>query len=1380
MASPLLQSFSVQVSARPNAIAVHYPESTETEMDYQTLDASSDRLASLLATAGTHAGDTVGIFFAPEPALIVSVLAVHKLGARYLMLDADLPALRLDAMIADCPPAATIGRPPPGVTFGPDVTQIGFETVRSLSVGEGDERYPAPERGKADELYVCYTSGSSGAPKGTIAKVSSVFNLATADPRLRVVPDDRMGQLSNPAFDAFTWEVWGCLLNGGCLVGAGRRLAADTARLGAFIDDHHVTVAFLTTAVLNLHAVTSPAVLSPLRLLVFGGEKANLDAVRKVRSVTRGRLVHAYGPTETTTFATCHVVDEVSVGQTSLPIGSPLAGYEATVWHADGRRAAPGEAGELYIGGAGVAVGYLNRPELTSEKFGPSPADPTGPVTYRTGDLVVTDEDGLIHFLGRRDHQVKVRGQRVELEDVETHLRGLAPVHEAVVCPVQDRDSVSLVAVVEPAKGLDAVATWNELYDGLYHGIDLRREDHRFRGWNTSATHQPIPADEMRLWLDSTVARIRRLQPRRVLEIGVGSGLLLEELAPFADEYWGTDFSQAVLDKLSEHCAARPELSRVQLCHREAVDLSGLPERTFDTIVLNSVIQYFPSVDYLSQVLKGLLGLLAPGGRIFVGDVRDRRLAASFYAELAEQNGSETVARLAAQETELLLDPDYFALLPQVFDRIDAVDVLVKRGRHHNELTRYRYDVLIGTGESGKTNRLGLGTALEWPWELVSAEGRGLADLLADVADRTCVIMGIPSARHRQSGSCEVEPEDLYDIGAAAGRSTLVTWGSAPHTLDAWFLPVGADVMVPGVARPRDGLPRDWPTTYANTPTVRRTPRSLAEDVLRRLSAELPAYMVPSHVVVEERLPRNANGKLDRHAAADLAERQMSARRPAAPATTFHETVVRSAVAATLGVDKDTVGPDDDFFDLGGHSLAAVRLAHWLSGRFSADISTGDIYATRTLCAITDRLFPNRSQKRKRLHEPQSETPPVRRATAPTGPGAVSAAIVEVVVNDAEDIALSRFTSSAGVTRHDLTRAALVASLSRLSGVEAVVMVRPNREVSPRDLLFWRTSPDMAAWVVTPDAGHGLRRLTLTLVQAESRSLAEEASFSDPEHKRQIPSDLPVVFYGPGFLLPGIDEELTAGSGVLVVDREAGHGISARLWHDGRSEYAALTGERLAADWAARLRTGLNDPEQPVVHSESSPPGTRELMAEHRLVMRAELLVPLLPEGIRLITSGAVPVYVLDQGNSPVAEGQNGRLNVPAACLAWRSGDVVADCLIADPLGTGVVMARTAWAARWHRRTGEHLPQSGAVAEAEQAEWSDSPASSAGPEVFDDELEMFTVLVNEVGARSLWPVSITEPAGWEREIAPTSRASALQWLALPDGDPDQRMEVTDG
>lgn len=1020
--SPLLAAFDAHVAARPAATAVHYPQATDSRpLDYRALARRVTDLAADLTARGVVAGDAVGVFFEPEPSLVVAMLAVHRLGAVYVMLDPALPLQRLHDTVEDCPLAAVLGPVPRGFTG-----RVGHAGVDASA---------------DDALALCFTSGSTGVPKAAVIRAGSVAHLVQNVPEVRLRADDRMAQVNNPAFDALTWEVWAAVTSGACLVGHRRDVLADARELGPFLTDNGITTLFLTTSVFNAHAHTG--ILDHLRLLVFGGEVANVGALRAARPHLPELLVHVYGPTETTVYATCHLVDDITPEQTQLPIGRPLPGYTTVVWHDEQRPALPGEPGELLVGGVGVAAGYLRRPQLTAEKFGPHPA---GTGYYRTGDVVVADDEGLLYFRGRIDHQVKVRGHRIELEEIETRLRTLPGVREALVCPVRDRDSLRLIAVVTAER----VATdWQETYDELYRGIDLTDDADRLRGWHDTAGHQPIPREQMLHWRRSTVERIAALGPRRVLEIGVGSGLLLEELAPGVDSFLGTDFAGEVIDRLTHRYAADPH---VRLEQREAADLRDLAAGEFDTIVLNSVVQYFPDADYLVDLLASLLRLLAPGGRIFVGDVRDLRLLERFHAELG---GART-------ETELLLAPEFFTRIPGV----GTVDVLPKRGRHHNELTRYRFDVVLGAEAPptpGAPDETGTRAerAVDVPW-------RELVDSLPGRTAEVVTAGGIPDDRFHAGGW---SVEDLYDVGAAANRATTVTTDREPGYLRAWF---ASGASVTGTQPPAEG-PAE---AYANVPAGGRL---LALQLTRELAATLPAYMVPSAVIVRDSLPRNPNGKIDRGAVADIAAAHDRA--AAAPPTSFREAVVRSVFAAELGLDERTVAANDDFFDLGGHSLAAVRFARNLGERLGLDIATADIYRGRTSRGITDHVYADRPAQ------------PVQADDAAHAPGGYD--VAEPPEPD----------------QGDLTRAAAVVALARLAGTDTVIV---RLAVTPRAAVITTR--------VRVDPTGSLRDVGHDLVRAESRALLGEAR---PPDAAPESSTLPAVRYGPHHLTWWAGEDAT-------------------------------------------------------------------------------------------------------------------------------------------------------------------------------------------------------------------------------------------------------------
>jgi len=260
--------------------------------------------------------------------------------------------------------------------------------------------------------------------------------------------------------------------------------------------------------------------------------------------------------------------------------------------------------------------------------------------------------------------------------------------------------------VAEPVA--EHLAAWNELYDETYETGELADPTLNLSGWNSSYTGQPIPEAEMREWVETTVNRLLMLAPRRVLEVGCGTGLLLFRVAPHCKSYRATDFSRAALDYLARQLA-RPEraLPQVSLAQALADDWRGVARGEIDLVILNSVVQYFPSADYLVRVLEQAVAALAPGGRIFLGDLRSLPLADAFYTslELAAAPDEMTVAELGRRvrrrrvdEEELLVAPELFAALALRLPAVSRVEVWKKRGRSVNELTRFRYDVVLTVG----------------------------------------------------------------------------------------------------------------------------------------------------------------------------------------------------------------------------------------------------------------------------------------------------------------------------------------------------------------------------------------------------------------------------------------------------------------------------------------------------------------------------------------------------------------------------------------------------------------------------------------------------------------------------------------------------------
>ena len=553
--------------------------------------------------------------------------------------------------------------------------------------------------------YVIYTSGSTGRPKGVGVPHRAVVRLVKETNYITVTGEDAFLQFAPVAFDASTLELWGSLLNGARLVvmPPGR---PSLEELAAVVRGAGVTTLWLTAPLFHLLVEKEVEALRGVRQLLAGGDVLSVPHVRKALDALPDTVViNGYGPTENTTFTCCHRMTRMEQPTGPVPIGRPISNTRVYILDGECNPVPVGVPGELHIGGAGLARGYVNAAGLTAEKFIPDPfgVEPGGRL-YRTGDLTRYLDDGSVEFLGRIDHQVKVRGFRIELGEVESTLVSHSAVREAVVLAREDTPGERrLVAYVvaerealeshEPATALQSeqVASWRELYEDTYSGGD-GGGDPRFdiTGWNSSYTGEPIAAEQMREWVDGTVSRIRSLGPKRVLEIGCGTGLLLFRLLPECTEYVGLDFSPVVLEQVRSALSETQYGSRVTLLERQADDLRGLEAGRFDTVVLNSVVQYFPHVDYLLQVLEGALERVGRGGKVFVGDVRSLALVEAFHAsvELARAETtctrSELRARIERQvsaENELLVDPGFFVALRERFPRVSHVEIRPKGRR---------------------------------------------------------------------------------------------------------------------------------------------------------------------------------------------------------------------------------------------------------------------------------------------------------------------------------------------------------------------------------------------------------------------------------------------------------------------------------------------------------------------------------------------------------------------------------------------------------------------------------------------------------------------------------------------------------------------------
>ena len=568
-------------------------------------------------------------------------------------------------------------------------------------------------------------------------------------------------------------------------------------------------------------------------------------------------------------------------------------------------------------------------------------------------------------------------------------------VRDSVVVSREDEpDDQRLVAyVVQDSRGVneesdqaEQVAQWQSVYDDVYQR-DRAVPDTAFdtSSFDSSYTGGPIPADEMHEYVDHTVARILSLKPRRVLELGCGTGLLLLRVAPHCLHYCGADFSAGALDAIRRQLEIPGhELPQVSLLQRPADDFQEMASGEFDTVVINSVVSYLPSIDYLVRVLEGAARVLAPGGTIFVGDVRNLSLLETFHASVqahrapAQLSKSQLRARVQKhlhQEKELVIDPAFFAALRREMPRVGQIEIKLKRGRYPNELTCFRYDVVMRLDAETPTFAAHL-PCVDW-----RRQGLTLADLrklLLETMPECLRLNGVPDARlfadqellrwlsgegppatvgqwrdlMRTMPVTGVEPEALWDLGSDLGYNTDITPASATrqHCYDVMFSRSEAEAIFPAISTAVDTKPRPW-SAYATNPLRLHWAEDFAGHLVPQLRSflqeKLPHYMVPSHFILLDSLPLTPNGKLNRKAlpAPDQSRPEL-ADAFVAPRTPNEETLAKIWCEV---LNFDRVGINDNFFELGGHSLLATQVVSRIRATFEVELPLRSLFESPTV-----------------------------------------------------------------------------------------------------------------------------------------------------------------------------------------------------------------------------------------------------------------------------------------------------------------------------------------------------------------------------------------------------------------------------------------------
>ena len=967
LATSIHNLFEQQVRKTPHAIAIEFDGEYLT---YQDLNCRANQLAHYLQDIGVGPDILVGLCLERSLDMLVSLLGILKAGGAYVPLDPNYPHERLAAILEDSKPPVLITQQHLESILPKHATHL--VCIDEISLTQQSVDTPNSRIQSENLAYVIYTSGSTGRPKGVAIEHRNTLALIYWA-KTFFSSQQLSGVLASTSlcFDLSVFELFVTLSCGGTVI-----LAQDALQLPNLSTISDVTLVNTVPSAIKA-LVRQNAIPESVRTINLAGEPLQNALVQKLYQLGHiDSVFNLYGPSEDTTYSTVALIPKGGIG---IPlIGRPIAGTQIYLLDDQLNPVAVGVEGEIYISGNGLARGYLNQSELTTERFirNPFSQDPTSRL-YKTGDLAVRTSNGDLKFLGRIDHQVKIRGFRIELGDIEAALNQHSMISESVVVAKNDASgNKRLVAYVVPkthqeqlssstdvAQSLnEQVQQWRHVWNSTY-SQSSEEVDTSFNsiGWNDSFTGLPMLSHEVHEWVDCTVERILSLRPQKVLEIGCGMGLLLFRIAPHCEQYFGMDLSVEAIHHVNQRLNHNPETwSHVSVSARAAHEVEDLEPESFDTVVINSVIQYFPDVDYLVQVLSRVVKLVKPGGTIFVGDVRSLPMLQAFHTgiQLCQAPESLTCEQFAQRlheridhDKELVLHPDFFVALKHHLPQISHVQTQLKRGHTPNELIRFRSDVILHVQDNVEV--LTDMPCLDWQMRKQSVseiceflQNSNLETLKvtnvtdARIATEVKAIELLENAQKQETvgqlrkdlqqivEGCGIHPEEFWGISQMIPYSVFITWS---RLKTAGIYDVVLKRRVSEVTQQSSNFIveeqpvelKPW-SVYANNPHQVNEAINLVPKLRTHLHERLPAHMMPSAFVVMDFLPLTLNGKVDRRSLPEpKKERPVLNQLYIAPTNAFEQQL---ADIWTQILEIEHIGIQDNFFELGGHSLLAAQL----------------------------------------------------------------------------------------------------------------------------------------------------------------------------------------------------------------------------------------------------------------------------------------------------------------------------------------------------------------------------------------------------------------------------------------------------------------------
>ncbi|KAF7337651.1 Amino acid adenylation domain-containing protein [Mycena sanguinolenta] len=990
----LVHGFRSTVAAYRSSLAV---DDGSISLTYEELDQRSDRLASWLAMKGVQKGSVVGVSMPRSSLLVVAYLSCLKAGLVYMPLDKSLPPARMRAMaqMANCQLFLTSG----DCLLKNEIECVNLNDQSNILLAT--PIVPLLEIDEDAISCVIFTSGSTGVPKGCVVKQKGMVNLCS--PNTTQWPGRARNALSSSiAFDPSGFQIFTSLLTGAPLCCLPDEGVFNPRQFVQALLDFDVQRCYLTPSMLSSLMVAGDndwLEQSSLEVIFLGGEKLDpLKIMEVLRRKPTIRISSSYGPAEASVrSASYEQVSDLCASPLPLrqiPLGRPLRNTQIYVVDRNLHPVPAGMVGQIILSGPHLNPGYVNQPEQTAKvyKILPSSSELGARRIYLTGDLGYWTSEGQLQFVGRADKQVKVRGQRLETSEVERALESHPYVKASSVVVVKDEERELLVGYVVLSGVLtnpnDLVEMWTERYNEDERCEDWlgAPEQHDSVRWRSMLNGSFIPPEQMDEWLDDAIQQIDARPSDRVLEIGVGTGQIALKLVDRVAHFTGVDLSRPAIDYLQSQVDQRGFGDKTALHVATAHEFSRpLSDCDFSLVIINSVAQYFPSGDYLADVIKQASQTMKSGGRIFLGDIRSyglieyhntQRALGSLPGHASVIDVRKMLEGFSTTQTELLLNPSFFFNLQHRLPGITHVEILPKVMSARNELSRYRYTVVLHVAEQPTLIKPST-------WVDFSTVDTPVQELRSVLRDSDESAVGLTKIRvldleRIYSLRTQIDASDAEEAVASLHSHLVLSLGelSSPHALRLTAAQEGwtafFDHSVQGFGSDCNYLQ----AIFVRTSSLPTTERSIAggfdvpailpgpkSESSRMYAKHFPPYMVP-HIVTLDAFPLTVGGKMDSRLLAsaqffDAHDEEKSSQRTIESPVTETERQVLEIFSRVLKRPADRIDTQESLFNLGGHSLMATIVVAIIRRELGVEVSMATFFlhpCVRDVAANIDSL----------------------------------------------------------------------------------------------------------------------------------------------------------------------------------------------------------------------------------------------------------------------------------------------------------------------------------------------------------------------------------------------------------------------------------------